>query len=615
MQEIVQFEKSLDAPHTRPFVESGKPDAKVVPLLRQAKQFGFSDRQLAEIYDVSETQVRETRKTLGIEATFKTVDTCAAEFEAETPYYYSTCSSEDEVRPTDKEKIMILGGGPNRIGQGIEFDYCCVHAAMALKTDGYETIMVNSNPETVSTDYDTSDRLYFEPLTCEDVLNIYDKEKPSGVIVQFGGQTPLNLAMALKDAGVPIIGTSPENIARSENRQLFKEVLDEIGLMQPPNGTATSSKEAAPIAASLGYPVIVRPSFVLGGRAMQIVYDEKLLQEYMDSAVQASPEHPVLIDKYLEEAIEVDVDAISDGHLTVIGGIMEHIEEAGVHSGDSDCVLPPYTLVDEQIDQLKESTYALAKALNVSGLMNVQYAIKNDEIYVLEVNPRASRTIPFVSKAIGVPLAKLAARVMAGKTLDELGFTSEIEPPYFSVKAPVFPFNRFPGANSRLGPEMKSTGEVMGIDDDVSRAFAKAQKACGYTLPLKGNAFISVRNKDKRSVIFIAKKLTDMGFELIATHGTAKVLLRNGMDVELVYSIGKGRPTIHDYIKNHAVDLIVNTPTGDLHRTNELLIRQMAIEHDIPIFSTIPGAAAAVNAIDALQRGEISVTPLQDYHK
>ena len=615
LQEIVDFEKSLDASHTHPFKENGKPDAEVVSLLRQAKQLGFSDRQLAEIYEVSETRVRETRKTLGIEATFKTVDTCAAEFEAETPYYYSTCSSEDEVRPTDKEKIMILGGGPNRIGQGIEFDYCCVHAAMALKTDGYETIMVNSNPETVSTDYDTSDRLYFEPLTCEDVLNIYDKEKPSGVIVQFGGQTPLNLAMALQEAGVPIIGTSPEDIARSENRQLFKEVLDEIGLMQPPNGTATSSKEAAPIASSLGYPVIVRPSFVLGGRAMQIVYDEKLLQEYMDSAVQASPEHPVLIDKYLEEAIEVDVDAISDGHLTVIGGIMEHIEEAGVHSGDSDCVLPPYTLVDDQIDQLKEYTYALAKALNVSGLMNVQYAIKNDEIYVLEVNPRASRTIPFVSKAIGVPLAKLAARVMAGKTLNELGFTNEIEPPYFSVKAPVFPFNRFPGANSRLGPEMKSTGEVMGIDNDVSRAFAKAQKACGYTLPLKGNAFISVRNKDKRAVIFIAKKLTDMGFELIATHGTAKVLLRNGMDVQLVYSIGKGRPTIHDYIKNHAVDLIINTPTGDLHRTNELLIRQMAIEHDIPIFSTIPGAAAAVNAIDALQRGDISVTPLQDYHK
>ena len=616
LQELVNFEKTLDISQTRPFLENGNHvDTEFVSMLRQAKQLGFSDRQLAEIYDVSENQVRETRKIFGIEATFKTVDTCAAEFEAETPYYYSTYSSEDEVRPTDKEKIMILGGGPNRIGQGIEFDYCCVHAAMALKTDGYETIMVNSNPETVSTDYDTSDRLYFEPLTCEDVLNIYDKEKPIGVIVQFGGQTPLNLAMALKEAGVPIIGTSPEDIARSENRQLFKEVLDEIDLTQPPNGTATSSEEAVPIAASLGYPVIVRPSFVLGGRAMQIVYDEKLLQEYMETAVQASPEHPVLIDKYLEEAIEVDVDAISDGHLTVIGGIMEHIEEAGVHSGDSDCVLPPYTLVDDQIDKLKAYTYALAKALNVRGLMNVQYAIKNDEIYVLEVNPRASRTVPFVSKAIGIPLAKLAARVMAGKTLDKLGFTKEIEPTYFSVKAPVFPFNRFPGANTRLGPEMKSTGEVMGIDSDVSRAFAKAQKACGYSLPLKGNAFISVRNKDKRSVIFIAKKLTDMGFELIATHGTAKVLLRNGMDAQLVYSIGKGRPTIHDYIKNHAVDLIINTPTGDIHRTNELLIRQMAIEHDIPIFSTIPGAAAAVNAIDALQRGDISVTPLQDYHK
>ena len=616
LQEIVDFENNLEESNIQPLIENGDPaDTESESLLLKAKQFGFSDKQLAELFDVAENQVRETRKRHGIEATYKTVDTCAAEFEAETPYYYSTSSSEDEVRPTDKKKIMILGGGPNRIGQGIEFDYCCVHAAMALKTDGYETIMVNSNPETVSTDYDTSDRLYFEPLTCEDVLNIYDKELPIGVIVQFGGQTPLNLAMVLKEAGVPIIGTSPEDIARSENRQLFKEVLDEIGLMQPPNATVTSSEEAIPVASSLGYPVIVRPSFVLGGRAMQIVYDEKPLQDYMDSAVQASPEHPVLIDKYLEEAIEVDVDAISDGQLTVIGGIMEHIEEAGVHSGDSDCVLPPYTLVDDQIEQLKEYTYALAKALNVRGLMNVQYAIKNDDIYVLEVNPRASRTVPFVSKAIGVPLAKLAARVMAGKTLKELEFTNEIVPDYFSVKAPVFPFNRFPGANSRLGPEMKSTGEVMGIDTDVSRAFAKAQKACGYTLPLKGNAFISVRNKDKRAVIFIAKKLTDMGFDLIATHGTAKVLLRNGMEVELVYSIGKGRPTIHDYIKNHAVDLIINTPTGDLHRTNELLIRQMAIEHDIPIFSTIPGAAAAVNAIDALQRGEISVSPLQDYHK
>ena len=642
LKEIVDFEKRLAAPDMRQFMEewksgrveewkSGRVEEKngrvegsrnfslsafhasIQPLFRQAKQYGFSDRQLGDIYGVSEEVIRDCRKALGIEATFKTVDTCAAEFEAETPYYYSTCSSEDEVRPSDKQKIMILGGGPNRIGQGIEFDYCCVHAALALKTDGYETIMVNSNPETVSTDYDTSDRLYFEPLTREDVLNIYHKEKPIGVIVQFGGQTPLNLAVALRDAGVPIIGTSPEDIARSEDRELFKAVLDDIGLMQSPNGTATCSEEAAPIAAALGYPVIVRPSYVLGGRAMQIVYDEELLHEYMNSAVEASPEHPVLIDKYLEEAIEVDVDAISDGDLTVIGGIMEHIEEAGIHSGDSDCVLPPYTLVDEQIEQLKSFTYDLAKALRVRGLMNVQYAIKNDEIYVLEVNPRASRTIPFVSKAIGVPLAKLAARVMAGKTLAELGFTSEIEPAYFSVKAPVFPFNRFPGSNTRLGPEMKSTGEVMGIDTDVSRAFAKAQKACGYSLPLSGKVFISVKNKDKRAIIFIAKKLRDMGFELIATHGTAKVLLRNGMEPELVFSIGKGRPTIHDYIKNHAVDLIINTPTGDLHRPNELLIREMAIAHDIPIFSTIPGAAAAVNAIDALQRGDITVTPLQDY--
>ena len=614
LKEIVDFEEALSRSRGLHYPGHISSD-EFAAMLRRSKQFGFSDRQLAEIYDSTENEIREIRKKLGIEATYKTVDTCAAEFEAETPYYYSTCASEDEVRPTDKPKIMILGGGPNRIGQGIEFDYCCVHAAMALKADGFETIMVNSNPETVSTDYDTSDRLYFEPLTCEDVLNIFDKEKPSGVIVQLGGQTPLNLAMALKAAGVQIIGTSPEDIARSEDRQLFKEVLDSIGLKQPPNGTATSSEEAAPIAAMLGYPVIVRPSYVLGGRAMQIVYDEELLQDYMHSAVQASPAHPVLIDKYLEDAIEVDVDAISDGTRTVIGGVMEHIEEAGVHSGDSDCVLPPHTLVDEQIAQLKEYTYSLAKALRVRGLMNVQYAIKNDEIYVLEVNPRASRTIPFVSKAIGVPLAKLAARVMAGKTLDELGFTQEIEPTYFSVKAPVFPFNRFPGANSRLGPEMKSTGEVMGIDTDVSRAFAKAQKACGYTLPLSGKVFISVRNKDKRAIIFIAKKLYDMGFELIATHGTAKVLLRNGMEASLVFSIGKGRPTIHDYIKNHAVALIINTPTGDLHRPNELLIRQMAIEHDIPIFSTVPGAAAAVNAIDALQRGDISVAPLQDYYQ
>ena len=614
IKEIVDFEAELEeklggwTPH-EPSTESTR------KLVYKAKQFGFSDRQLASISDASESDIRRWRKSAGVEVTFKTVDTCAAEFEAETPYYYSTYSSEDEVRPTSKRKIMILGGGPNRIGQGIEFDYCCVHAAMALKEDGFETIMVNSNPETVSTDYDTSDRLYFEPLTHEDVLNIVDREQPEGVIVQFGGQTPLNLALRLQEAGVPIIGTSPDDIARSEDRKLFKEVLDQSGLAQPPNGIATSIEEAAPIADSIGYPVIVRPSYVLGGRAMQIVYNEELLMGYMRSAVAASPEHPILIDKYLEDAIEVDVDAISDGNITVIGGIMEHIEEAGIHSGDSDCVLPPYTLAEDQIDQLKEYTYALAKTLNLCGLMNVQYAIRNDRIFVLEVNPRASRTIPFVSKAIGVPLAKLAARVMAGKTLRELGFTAEIEPEYFSVKAPVFPFNRFPGADSRLGPEMKSTGEVMGIDMNLSQAFAKAQDACGDKLPLEGTAFISVRNKDKRAILFIARKLWDMGFKLIATHGTAKVLRRNGMDVTLVHSIGKGRPTIYDYIKNHAVALIINTPTGDSHHSNERLIRKMAIEHDIPLFSTIAGASGAVNGIDALRRGEISVSPLQSYYE
>ena len=614
IKEIVDFEMELEEKLRRwtpnePSTESTR------KLVYKAKQFGFSDHQLARICDVSETDIRTWRKAVGIEATFKTVDTCAAEFEAETPYYYSTYSSEDEVRPTPKSKIMILGGGPNRIGQGIEFDYCCVHAAMALKEDGYETIMVNSNPETVSTDYDTSDRLYFEPLTHEDVLNIVDREQPEGVIVQFGGQTPLNLALGLQKAGVPIIGTTPDDIARSEDRKLFKEVLNQNGLAQPPNGTATSIEEAAPIAESLGYPVIVRPSYVLGGRAMQIVYNEELLMGYMRSAVAASPEHPILIDKYLEDAIEVDVDAISDGNITVIGGIMEHIEEAGIHSGDSDCVLPPYTLAEDQIDQLKEYTYALAKTLNLCGLMNVQYAIRSDQIFVLEVNPRASRTIPFVSKAIGVPLAKLAARVMAGKTLGELGFTAEIEPEYFSVKAPVFPFDRFPGADSRLGPEMKSTGEVMGIDMNLSQAFAKAQDACGDKLPLEGTAFISVRNKDKRAILFIARKLWDMGFKLIATHGTAKVLRRNGMEVTLVHSIGKGRPTIYDYIKNHAVALIINTPTGDAHHSNERLIRKMAIEHDIPLFSTIAGASGAVNGIDALRRGEISVSPLQSYYE
>ena len=634
IKEIVDFEAELSSAN-RGCLETGSTEVPfslngdTATILRKAKQFGFSDRQIAEQWQMSEWEIRKTRKEFGILATFKTVDTCAAEFEAETPYYYSTYGSEDEVRPSQKKKIMILGGGPNRIGQGIEFDYCCVHAAMALKEDGYETIMVNSNPETVSTDYDTSDRLYFEPLTFEDVMNIVDREQIDGVIVQFGGQTPLNLAMKLKQSGVPIIGTDPDDIERAEDRRLFKVVLDQVDVSQPPSGTVTSIEDARPIADRIGYPVLVRPSFVLGGRAMKIVYDQDSLDDYMKFAVRASLEtssdlrttptvennniKPVLIDKYLEDAIEVDVDAISDGHLTLVGGVMEHIEEAGIHSGDSDCVLPPYTLAEEQIDRLKQITYRLAEVLNVRGLMNVQFAIKSEEIYVLEVNPRASRTVPFVSKAIGVPLAKLAARIMAGKRLPELGFTTEIEPEYFSVKAPVFPFNRFPGANSQLGPEMKSTGEVMGIDYDLDAAFAKAQKASGAILPLSGQIFVSVRNRDKRAILFIVRKLYDMGFKLVATHGTAKVLRRSGMEVELVYSIGKGRPTIHDYVKNSAIEMIINTPTGYAHRPNEQLIRQMAIDYDIPIFTTIPGASAAVNAIVALRNHSIGVTPLQDY--
>ena len=601
IKEIVDFENVLA-------------EGKDPILVHKAKQLGFSDKQIGEIWKMLEVEVREMRKELGVEVTFKTVDTCAAEFEAETPYYYSTYGTEDEVQPSKKKKIMILGGGPNRIGQGIEFDYCCVHAALALKEDGYETIMVNSNPETVSTDYDISDRLYFEPLTFEDVMNIVDRENVDGVIVQFGGQTPLNLAMQLKEAGVPIIGTDPQDIERAENRKLFKEMIDKIGADQPPSGAATSIEDAIPIANSIGYPVLVRPSFVLGGRAMKIVYGQEMLKDYIKSAVEASSDHPVLIDKYLEDAIEVDVDVISDGKLTLVGGVMEHIEEAGIHSGDSDCVLPPYTLVEEQVNQLKQHSYDLAEELNVKGLMNVQFAIKNDNIFVLEVNPRASRTIPFVSKAIGVPLAKIASQIMAGKTLQETGFTQEIEPDYFSVKAPVFPFDRFPGTNSELGPEMKSTGEVMGIDYNLDQAVAKAQKACGSNLPLKGKVFISVRNRDKRSVIFIARKLYEMGFHMIATHGTARVLRRSGVETELVHSIGKGRPTIYDYVKNNAIDLIINTPTGYINRPNEQLIRQMAIDYNIPIFSTIPGASAAVNAIAALRYKRISVTALQDYY-
>jgi carbamoyl-phosphate synthase large subunit len=584
-------------------------------ILRRAKEYGFSDVQLAHLLGSDEIAVRERRKALGVCPTFKLVDTCSAEFEAYTPYYYSTYETEDEVRPSDRKKVMILGGGPNRIGQGIEFDYCCVHASLALREEGFETIMVNSNPETVSTDYDISDRLYFEPLTREDVLNIVEKEKPIGIIVQFGGQTPLNLAVPLEKAGVQILGTTPDSIDRAEDRERFKELIQKLGLIQPQNGTATSFAEARAVAREIGYPVVVRPSYVLGGRAMEIVYDEETLERYMREAVKASPEHPILIDKFLEDAIEVDVDAISDGERVVIGGIMEHIEEAGIHSGDSACVLPPYTLSDDLIEGIKQNTYALARELRVKGLMNIQYAIRDDRIYILEVNPRASRTIPFVSKATGVPLAKLAAKVMVGKTLEDLGFTREVEVKHVSVKESVFPFNRFPGVDTLLGPEMKSTGEVMGIDHAFGIAFAKAELAAGQILPLKGRVFISVKNRDKRAIIFIAKKLSDFGFHIVATRGTAKALSQNGIAVEIVNKVHEGRPNIVDLIKNRQIDLIINTSTGRRPKRDQVSIRAVAVDHSVPLITTISGAAASVHGIEALRQEEIQVKTLQEYHQ
>ena len=610
MKQICDFEEEIQR-----FKTDGRRFSEMpTEILRRAKEYGFSDVQLAYLLGSDEMTIRKWRQSKGISPTFKLVDTCAAEFEAYTPYYYSTYESEDEVRPSSKKKVIILGGGPNRIGQGIEFDYCCVHASFALREEGYETIMVNSNPETVSTDYDTSDRLYFEPLTREDVLNIVEKEKPEGIIVQFGGQTPLNLAVPLEKAGVRILGTTPDSIDRAEDRGRFKDLIKKLELVQPQNGTATSFEEARAVAREIGYPVVVRPSYVLGGRAMEIVYDEETLERYIREAVKASSEHPVLIDKFLEEAIEVDVDAISDGERVVIGGIMEHIEEAGIHSGDSACVLPPYTLSDPLLEVIKENTYALAKELRVKGLMNIQYAIRNDVVYVLEVNPRASRTIPFVSKATGVPLAKLAAKVMVGRTLEELGFTHEVEVGHVSVKESVFPFNRFPGVDTVLGPEMKSTGEVMGIDHAFGIAFAKAQLAAGQLLPRKGKVFISVKNRDKRAIIFIAKKLSDFGFQIVATRGTAKALSQNGIPVEVVYKVHEGRPNIVDLIKNREIDLIINTPTGHRPKQDQVSIRAVAVAHNVPLITTISGAAASVNGIEALLKEEVHVKSLQEYH-
>jgi carbamoyl-phosphate synthase large subunit len=584
-------------------------------LLRKAKEFGFSDLQLAYLLGVDETTLRNMRKEKGILPTYKLVDTCGAEFEAYTPYYYSTYEIEDEAKISSKKKVIILGGGPNRIGQGIEFDYCCVHASFALKELGYETIMVNSNPETVSTDYDTSDKLYFEPLTFEDVLHIIDLENPDGVIVQFGGQTPLNLAVPLEKAGAKIVGTTPDNIDRAEDRERFKVLLKKLGLIQPPNGTANSIEEALRIAKDITYPVVVRPSYVLGGRAMEIVYDEESLEGFTLQAVEASPEHPILIDKFLEDAIEIDVDAVSDGESCAIAGIMEHIEEAGIHSGDSACVTPPYSLSDELIEKLKQNTYALAKELEVVGLMNIQYAIKNDIVFVLEVNPRASRTVPFISKATGIPWAKVAAKVMVGKKLWELGIKGEVEIRHIAVKESVFPFNRFYGVDTVLGPEMKSTGEVMGIDTDFGLAFAKSQIAAGLKMPAKGRVFISVMNKDKRSMVFVAKKLIDLGFEIVATRGTAKVLTNNGIPVQTVFKVGEGRPDIVDRIKNGEIDLVINTPSGKKPKADEVAIRSQSVAHNIPCITTLSGAFAVVNGIESLLKRGMSALSVQEYHE
>ena len=622
IQEIIELEKEIRSYGPKVIdLELWKttrtPDQMNLPesLLRKAKEFGFSDHQLGVLLGFDETTLRNMRETKGIQPTYKMVDTCGAEFEAYTPYYYSTYETEDESKRTAKKKVMILGGGPNRIGQGVEFDYCCVHAAFALKELGYETIMVNSNPETVSTDYDTSDKLYFEPLTLEDVLHIIRAEKPDGVIVQFGGQTPLNLAVSLERNGAKIIGTSPENIDRAEDRKRFQVLLKKLGLVQPANGTANSPEEAKRVANEISYPVVVRPSYVLGGRAMEIIYDEADLDRFVQRAMEASSEHPILIDKFLEDAIEIDVDAVSDGESCVIAGIMEHIEEAGIHSGDSACVTPPFSLSDELIDQLKRNTYALARELQVVGLMNLQYAIKNDVIYVLEVNPRASRTVPFISKATGIPWAKVAAKVMVGKRLHDLGIVGEVKIEHIAVKESVFPFNRFYGVDTVLGPEMKSTGEVMGIDTDFGIAFAKSQIAAGTRMPLKGRVFISVMNKDKRPVVFVAKKLIDLGFEIVATRGTAKVLLNNAIPVQTVFKVGEGRPDIVDRIKNGEIDLVINTPSGKKPKADEVAIRSQSVAHNIPCITTLSGASAAVNGIESLLRRGMDVHSIQEYHQ
>jgi len=585
-------------------------------LLRQAKADGFSDRQLGFLLGASEEQIYSLRHKLGIRPAYKLVDTCAGELNAAKPYFYSTYEQYDENRITDNpKKVIVLSGGPNRIGQGIEFDYCCSHAVFALKEMGYEAIIINSNPETVSTDYDTSDKLYFEPLTREDVLEIVEAEKPEGIIVQLGGQTPLNLAVPLEKAGVRILGTSPDAIDRAEDRKRFKELLDKLGLTQPANDTAFSFEEARKVAAEIGYPVVVRPSYVLGGRAMEIVYDDAELQEFMAKAAEASPEHPILIDKFLEDAIEIDVDCVADGTDVVLGGIMEHIEMAGVHSGDSACCLPPFSLTEAQIEEIRSQTVALALELGVRGLMNVQYAIRNNVLYVLEVNPRASRTVPYVSKVTGVPLAKIATQIMCGRTLREIGFTKEVEFDHVGVKEAVFPFSRFPGVDAVLGPEMKSTGEVMGIDADFGIAYAKSQMAAGCALPTSGTVLFSLKNMDKRPALFLAKRMSDLGFRIMATEGTARFFRSQGIDVETASKVSSGaRPNIVDLIKNHEIQLIVNTPSGKHPRQDEVAIRSTAVLYGVPLITTLQGASAAVVGIERLAKRGLAVKTIQEYH-
>ena len=625
IKELIDFEDELAAVNTI--------DNISYELLSQAKQWGYSDYQLANLYHTSERVVREKCDQLNVQVCYKLVDTCAAEFEAFTPYYYSTHEKpitvindkgeasqyfDDEIRVTDKKKIMILGGGPNRIGQGIEFDYCCVHAAFAARELGFEAIMVNSNPETVSTDYDTSDMLFFEPLTLEDVLNICGKlgDKLYGVIVQFGGQTPLNLARSLQDAGVPIIGTSVESIDLAEDRKRFGNLLDQLGLQAPENGTATTLQEARAIAERIGYPVLVRPSYVLGGRAMEIVSDNSQLDNYMAKAVDASTvgrDHPVLVDKFLDMAIEVDADAVYDGEQVIVCGIMEHIEQAGIHSGDSACALPPYSLSAEIIEEIRSQAVKLAQGLNVRGLMNVQFAVKDGEVFVIEVNPRASRTVPFVSKATGIPWAKIAAKVMAGVSLKEQGVNSAFVPEHTSVKESVFPFNKFPGVDVILGPEMRSTGEVMGIDHNFALAFAKSQMAAGTHLPLEGKIFLSVRTEDQPRVLELARKLDEMGFELLCTRGTGEYLDQNGVNNTILKKIIEGRPNISDYILNGDVALVINTPTRKGMATDEGHIRATAVMHRVPMITTVTAASAAVAAIAEMKKGDWGVKALQDY--